>query len=86
MSKKDATTSLHSVLEAYPQEGQAGVDQGGWRFADDQLASAGYARLEYLSGIGNFAKFFNGGKPFIDDLEVSIYLTVFIYIPIHLCI
>ena len=34
--------------------------------------SAGYARLEYKSGIGNFAKFFNGGRPFIDDLELSI--------------
>eukprot|EP00967_Tisochrysis_lutea_P137623 scaffold247346_cov28-Tisochrysis_lutea.AAC.1 len=71
-SKAEVVASLRSVLEAYPQEGQAGVDLGGWAFADDQLASTGYARLEFKSGIGNFAKFFNGGKPFIDDFEVSI--------------
>lgn len=99
MSKPAAVASLRSVLQAYPQEGQAGVDLGGWSFADDQasrlparstrpvpepltprfppprssqLASSGYARLEFKSGIGNFARFFNGGKPFIDDFEVSV--------------
>ncbi len=69
MSRADAVASLQAALKAYPQEGQAGVDLGGWAFADDQLATAGYARLEYRSGLGNFAKFFNGGKPFVDDLE-----------------
>merc|ERR1712157_238636 len=64
--------TLREVLEAYPKAGQDSVDQGGWSIADDQLASKGYMRLEYLSGIGNFAKFFNGGKPFVDDLEVSV--------------
>ena len=38
----------------------------------DELASSGYARLEFKSGIGNFAKFLNGGKPFVDDLEVLV--------------
>ena len=44
-----------------PQEGQDGVDLGGWSFAVDDLSSkghesfalsffAGYARLEFLSG------------------------------------
>ena len=39
---------------------------------DDKLASAGYARLEFRSGLGNMARFFNGGKPFVDDLELSV--------------
>ena len=36
------------------------------------LVSDGYARLEFKSGIGNFAKFLNGGKPFVDDLELQL--------------
>ena len=59
-SKKDAAQQIKAVLESYPQEGQEKVDLGGWSFADDSLASSGTARLEYQSGIGNFAKFLNG--------------------------
>ena len=70
--KAKATTVLREVLDAYPQAGQAGVDLGGWSVAENALSDKGYARYEYKSGIGNFAKFFNGGKPFIDDLEVSV--------------
>lgn len=71
MSKTAAAASLQKVLAAYPQEGQEKVDLGGWTVADNNFAS-GTARLEYKSGIGNFAKFLNGGKPFIDDLKVEI--------------
>jgi hypothetical protein len=71
MSKTDAAASLQKVLAAYPQEGQEKVDLGGWTVAENNFAS-GTARLEYKSGIGNFAKFLNGGKPFIDDLKVEI--------------
>ena len=60
------------MIDSYPQAGQSGVDLGGWAFADDEIASTGYARLEFKSGIGNLAKFFNGGKPFVDDLECNI--------------
>ena len=67
-----AIKTLSAVVDSYPQEGQSGVDLGGWSFADDQIASTGYARLEYKSGIGNFAKFFNNNKPFVDDLEFSV--------------
>ena len=45
---------------------------GGWTIVEDDLAGSGTARVEYKSGIGNFAKFFNGGKPFIDDLKLEI--------------
>ena len=38
----------------------------------DSLASDGVARLEFKSGLGNFAKFFNGGKPFVDDLQLEV--------------
>ena len=70
--KSDAIGQLQAVVGAYPQAGQADVDKGGWAYAVDSLASDGYARLEFKSGIGNFAKFFNGGKPFVDDLEFSV--------------
>lgn len=53
--------------------GQAKVDLGGWDIVEDNLGgSSGTARVEYKSGIGNFAKFLNGGKPFIDDLKLEI--------------
>eukprot|EP00965_Chrysotila_dentata_P010407 338787-Pleurochrysis_carterae.AAC.2 len=31
----------------------------------DELADKGYMRIEFRSGLGNFAKFLNGGKPFV---------------------
>lgn len=72
-SRTSAITELRAILEAYPQAGQGGVDGGGWTLKDDQLADAGYAKLEFKSaGTGNLAKFFNGGKPFTDDFEVSV--------------
>ena len=52
--------------------GQNKADEGGWSFAVDELDKSGYARLEYKSGLGNMAKYFNGGKPFVDDLEVQV--------------
>merc|ERR1719171_3289232 len=73
MTRAEATQSLRSVLAAYPQSGQSGVDGGGWTLVEDSLDSSGYARFEFKSaGTGNLAKFFNGGKPFTDDLEVSV--------------
>jgi len=70
-SKADAVAQLTAAVNEYPQQGQSDVDKGGWALVDDQFSS-GYARYEFKSGLGNFAKFFNGGKPFIDDLEFSI--------------
>jgi hypothetical protein len=70
-SKEDAIAALKEILESYPQEGQNKVDLGGWALVEDNLSS-GSARIEYKSGIGNFAKFLNGGKPFIDDLKLEI--------------
>ena len=43
--------------------GQNKADEGGWSFAVDELDK---------SGLGNMAKYFNGGKPFVDDLEVLV--------------
>jgi hypothetical protein len=64
---------LKQVLSAYPQEGQDNVDGGGWVIAEDDLDSKGTARVEYRSsGKGNFAKFFNAGKPFVDDLLIEV--------------
>ena len=73
MSRADATASLKTVLSAYPQAGQDGVDGGGWTLVTDTLADKGFAAFEFKSsGTGNMAKFFNGGKPFVDDLEVQV--------------
>jgi len=71
-NKKTAAKELRAALEAYPQGGQNKADEGGWSFAVDELDKSGYARLEYKSGLGNMAKYFNGGKPFVDDLEVLV--------------
>ena len=72
-SKSSAIEDLRSAISAYPQAGQSGVDEGGWTVASDELDSSGATRVEYRSsGKGNFAKFFNGGKPFVDDLKIEI--------------
>jgi len=72
MSRSEAVGSLKKSLASYPQEGQDGVDLGGWTIAEDNFDTSGYARLEFKSGIGNIARFMNGGKPFIDDFEMSV--------------
>lgn len=72
-SKEDAVSALKDAIAAYPQAGQADVDGGGWTYATDELSSSGSARIEFKSsGKGNFAKFFNGGKPFVDDLNLEV--------------
>lgn len=67
-----AASALKSIIESYPQEGQNKVDLGGWTIVDDSFAPGKVAKVEYKSGIGNFAKFFNGGKPFVDDLKLEV--------------
>lgn len=69
-SKEGAIASLQKVLNSYPQEGQEKVDMGGWTVVSD--LSSGSGSVEFKSGIGNFAKFFNGGKPFVDDLNFEV--------------
>ena len=72
-SKDDSIKAVLEAINAYPQEGQADVDGGGWTIAEDNLSADGTARVEYRSsGKGNFAKFFNGGKPFVDDLKLEV--------------
>ena len=68
--ENDAAATLKAVIEAYPQAGQADVDGGGWKMVSE---GPGSFNLEYYSsGKGNFAKFLNGGKPFIDDLSFEV--------------
>lgn len=74
-SKADAAKAVRDALNAYPQGGQEGgkVDGGGWAIVKDDLDGSGTAAVEYKSaGTGFFAKAFNGGKPFVDDLKVEI--------------
>jgi len=68
--RESALSTLAGVIESYPQAGQDGADMGGWTVAEGSLAS-GNARVEFKSGLGNFAKFFNGNKPFVDDLVIA---------------
>ena len=76
-SAADATSQLRDALNAYPQEGQEDgkVDGGGYTIVTDTLgkdSSSGSLALEYRSsGKGTFAKLFNGGKPFVDDLVIE---------------
>eukprot|EP00586_Coscinodiscus_wailesii_P016691 CAMPEP_0172500890 /NCGR_PEP_ID=MMETSP1066-20121228/143967_1 /TAXON_ID=671091 /ORGANISM="Coscinodiscus wailesii, Strain CCMP2513" /LENGTH=172 /DNA_ID=CAMNT_0013275371 /DNA_START=153 /DNA_END=671 /DNA_ORIENTATION=- len=72
-SKSDAVAALRDAINAYPQAGQDNVDGGGWVVTGDDLDGSGVASVEYKSsGKGNFAKFFNGGKPFTDDLKLEV--------------
>lgn len=72
-SHADIAAALRDAIQAYPQEGQGDVDGGGWTIASDDLLGSGSARVEYKSsGKGTFAKIFNGGKPFVDDLKLEI--------------
>jgi hypothetical protein len=82
-SKAQMAATVKSVLTAYPQEGQSKVDLGGWKIVEDGLENAAgtgtgsattttTTRVEYQSGLGNFAKFLNGNKPFVDDLNIEI--------------
>lgn len=73
VSKDDAISALRDALNYYPHAGQDNTDGAGWVTAEDDLAGSGATRLEYKSsGNGNFAKFFNGGKPSLDDLKLEV--------------
>merc|ERR1719343_774292 len=72
-SKSAAIEDIRDVINSYPQTGQAEVDGGGWKIAKDDLDKSGTATIEYSSsGKGFFAKAFNGGKPFVDDLNLEV--------------
>lgn len=72
-SKDGSIKGLLEAINAYPQEGQQQVDEGGWTIVEDNLSTSGTARVEYKSsGKGPFAKLFNGGKPFTDDLRIEV--------------
>lgn len=66
---KNVAGDVLEILKSYPQEGQNKVDLGGYSIVSSDAKGA---RIEYQSGIGNFAKFLNGGKPFVDDLTVEV--------------
>jgi len=73
-SAADAVAQLRSALNEYPLEGQEDgkVDGGGYKVISDGLGDGGAVTLEYSSsGKGTFAKLFNGGKSFVDDLIVE---------------
>ena len=72
-SAADANSQLREAINAYPQEGQEDgknkVDGGGYTIVTDTPEKLA---LEYRSsGTGTFAKLFNGGKPFVDDLLIE---------------
>jgi uncharacterized protein (DUF1499 family) len=60
---KPVIQELKEVLAAYPQQGQAGVDQGGWKLAEEQQANGvTYLRYEFTSGRFHY----------VDELEIRI--------------
>lgn len=72
MSDDEIVKEVRDTINSYPQEGQSDVDGGGWIITSDNLLESGLVTIEYRSsGKGNFAKFFNGGKPFVDDLKLE---------------
>jgi hypothetical protein len=60
-----------AAINEYPQNGQAGIDGNGFTIVADTLNNKGIARVEYRN-FGFFAKLFNGGKPYVDDLVVAL--------------
>eukprot|EP00548_Thalassiothrix_antarctica_P003922 CAMPEP_0194135722 /NCGR_PEP_ID=MMETSP0152-20130528/5796_1 /TAXON_ID=1049557 /ORGANISM="Thalassiothrix antarctica, Strain L6-D1" /LENGTH=178 /DNA_ID=CAMNT_0038832075 /DNA_START=45 /DNA_END=581 /DNA_ORIENTATION=- len=72
-SKSAAIKDIRAAIKAYPKNGQANIDGGGWKIIKDDLGLKGTARIEYRSsGNGFFAKALNDGKPFVDDLELQV--------------
>lgn len=72
MESGEAIRQVRECLSKYPQEGQGGVDKGGWKVVDDRLDQGGSARVEFRSGIGPISKFLNSGRPFVDDLLLQV--------------
>jgi hypothetical protein len=72
LETKSVAGNMLEILNSYPQEGQSDIDKGGWTIASGDLITTGKTRVEYKSGSGIFSKILNGGKPFIDDLEIEV--------------
>lgn len=53
--KSTIASEMLEILQSYPQEGQSGIDKGGWKVASGDLQKSGEASLEYKSGVGPFA-------------------------------
>ena len=69
---QQAAADVHAAFSAYPQEGQAGVDKGGWKLVDGSFET-GTVRVEFTSaGNGWLARLLNGGKGFVDDVLVEL--------------
>ena len=71
-SKAEALADIRSVIKAYPQKGQSGVDCNGFELSDDKLDVDGTARIEFYSCIGPAAVSMNLAKPFVDDLKIAL--------------
>jgi uncharacterized protein (DUF1499 family) len=55
---------IENVINSYPQQGQGGVDKGGWKLADRQTNATGVTYLRY--------EFVSGRFGYIDDLEIRV--------------
>lgn len=64
----EAIRLVRDCLSKYPQEGQNGIDKGGWQVMEDSLNEGGSTRIEFQSGIGTLAEKIDHGQPFVDDL------------------
>eukprot|EP00563_Minutocellus_polymorphus_P020484 CAMPEP_0197716414 /NCGR_PEP_ID=MMETSP1434-20131217/1312_1 /TAXON_ID=265543 /ORGANISM="Minutocellus polymorphus, Strain CCMP3303" /LENGTH=177 /DNA_ID=CAMNT_0043300771 /DNA_START=23 /DNA_END=552 /DNA_ORIENTATION=+ len=71
-SKAEAIADIRSIIKAYPQKGQNGVDCNVWDLVDDNLDTDGTARIEFYSCIGPAAVSMNLAKPFVDDVKIAL--------------
>lgn len=51
MKKADMAAAVEKVLASYPQSGIDTIDLGGNKFVDNDLANAGYAKMEVRGGV-----------------------------------
>ena len=69
-----AIKDVKQAFESYPQEGQNGIDKGGWKVATaDGTMDSGTFRVEYTSSSSSWLTFLlNGGQGFVDDVLVDV--------------
>jgi uncharacterized protein (DUF1499 family) len=66
---------IESVINSYPQEGQNGVDKGGWRLADRQTNDAVSSVNQVVQSHGVTYlryEFVSGRFGYVDDLEIRV--------------
>jgi Protein of unknown function (DUF1499) len=72
MDKATFAKAMLEILLTYPQEGQAGIDKGGWKIVEGDLLETGKISLEFRCRLSLASFLLNCGSPFVDDVQISI--------------